>query len=53
MTPELSTKPFTLSGPEVRAVLDGMAEFEGAKPWPEWAKQALAAGWRAPKGWTP
>lgn len=30
-----------------------VAEFEGAKPWPEWAKQALAAGWKAPKGWTP
>lgn len=24
-----------------------------AKPWPEWAKQALAAGWKAPKGWKP
>lgn len=23
------------------------------KPWPEWAKQALAAGWKPPKGWTP
>jgi hypothetical protein len=22
-------------------------------PWPEWAKQALAAGWKAPKGWRP
>lgn len=21
--------------------------------WPEWAKQALAAGWKAPKGWKP
>ena len=24
-----------------------------ARPWPEWAKQALAAGWKAPKGWKP
>lgn len=24
-----------------------------AKPWPEWAKQALVAGWKAPKGWQP
>jgi len=23
------------------------------KPWPEWAKTALAAGWKAPKGWKP
>lgn len=23
------------------------------KPWPEWARQALAAGWKAPKGWKP
>lgn len=30
-----------------------VAEFNGAKPWPEWAKQAQAAGWKAPKGWTP
>ena len=30
-----------------------VAEFEGAKPWPEWAKQAQANGWKPPKGWTP
>lgn len=30
-----------------------MEEFKGAKPWPEWAKLAQAAGWKAPKGWTP
>lgn len=23
------------------------------KPWPDWAKQALNAGWKAPKGWKP
>lgn len=23
------------------------------KPWPEWALQAQAAGWKAPKGWKP
>lgn len=22
-------------------------------PWPEWAKLALAAGWKAPRGWNP
>lgn len=22
-------------------------------PWPEWAKIALAAGWKPPKGWEP
>jgi hypothetical protein len=23
------------------------------KPWPEWAVQAKAAGWKPPKGWKP
>lgn len=23
------------------------------KPWPEWTAKALAAGWKAPKGWKP
>lgn len=23
------------------------------RPWPEWATQALAAGWKAPRGWKP
>lgn len=23
------------------------------KPWPNWALQAKAAGWKPPKGWTP
>lgn len=22
-------------------------------PWPDWAKQAVAAGWKPPKGWKP
>lgn len=30
-----------------------IAEFSGAKPWPEWAKMAQANGWKPPKGWTP
>ena len=31
----------------------GMLAWEGAKPEPEWAIQARAAGWKPPKGWTP
>lgn len=23
------------------------------RPWPQWAKEALKNGWRAPKGWQP
>lgn len=26
---------------------------DGGPPWPEWAIKAVAAGWRAPKGWRP
>ncbi len=26
---------------------------DGGRPMPDWAKQALAAGWKAPKGWKP
>lgn len=26
---------------------------KASKPWPEWATQAAAAGWKPPKGWTP
>lgn len=29
------------------------AEFTTGVPWPEWAKQAKAAGWKPPKGWKP
>lgn len=28
-------------------------KLDGGAPWPEWAKQAHAAGWKAPKGWRP
>lgn len=28
-------------------------EWEQKRPWPEWAQKATAAGWKAPKGWTP
>lgn len=27
--------------------------LKAGTPWPDWAHTALAAGWRAPKGWTP
>lgn len=27
--------------------------FDEGREMPEWAKQALAAGWKAPKGWKP
>ena len=27
--------------------------FESKTPYPEWAVKALAAGWKAPKGWKP
>lgn len=30
-----------------------VAQFNSKKPWPEWTKHALAAGWKAPRGWTP
>lgn len=30
-----------------------LRSHRSTKPWPEWAKQALAAGWKAPKGWQP
>lgn len=26
---------------------------ESERPWPEWAKQALEAGWKPPSGWKP
>lgn len=29
------------------------AEYDTDVPWPEWAKQATAAGWKSPKGWKP
>ncbi len=29
------------------------SEYDTGAPWPEWAKQAHAAGWKPPKGWKP
>jgi hypothetical protein len=28
-------------------------EFDSDVEWPEWARAALAAGWKPPKGWKP
>ena len=28
-------------------------EYDTGVPWPEWAKQAQAAGWKPPKNWKP
>jgi hypothetical protein len=28
-------------------------EAKDKKPWPQWAREAVAHGWKAPKGWTP
>lgn len=37
-----------------RAAARAAVKLATAKvPWPEWAKQALAAGWKPPKGWKP
>lgn len=30
-----------------------MKVHESKTPWPEWARQALAEGWKPPKGWKP
>jgi hypothetical protein len=35
------------------AIKDRVKARREARPYPEWATQALAAGWKAPKGWTP
>lgn len=38
------------------ALKECRAAIAGAKsgaPWPDWAIKAKAAGWKAPKGWTP
>lgn len=29
------------------------SEYDTGVPWPEWAKQAQAAGWKPPKNWKP
>ena len=30
-----------------------LASWKSKKPWPKWAIQAKAAGWKMPKGWAP
>lgn len=35
------------------AIERALLEYEGAKPWPEWAKTAQKHGWKPPKDWTP
>jgi|APFre7841882654_1041346.scaffolds.fasta_scaffold191425_1 hypothetical protein len=38
---------------QIRAALKGGMKEAPKKPWPQWALEAKAAGWKAPKGWTP
>jgi len=48
---EASAKKFCAA---MRAALKAAdAEYDTGVPWPEWAKQATAAGWKPPKGWKP
>jgi hypothetical protein len=35
------------------ALKSARSEYDSNVPWPEWAKQAEAAGWKPPKGWKP
>jgi len=35
------------------AMKSARSEYDSNVPWPEWAKQAEAAGWKPPKGWKP
>lgn len=45
------TKKFLIA---MRAAMKvARSEFETGIPWPDWAKQAKAAGWKPPKGWKP
>jgi hypothetical protein len=37
----------------LRLVKVAIKELKDNKPWPEWAKQAAANGWKPPKGWKP
>lgn len=37
----------------LRLAKQAVKDLGSATPMPEWAKQALAAGWKAPKGWKP
>lgn len=41
-----------LANAALRAIRAALKD-KGDKPWPEWAVKAKAAGWTAPKGWTP
>lgn len=38
---------------EISVALKAGAKGALKKPWPAWALEAKAAGWKAPKGWTP
>ena len=35
------------------ALKSALSEYDSNVPWPEWAKQAEAAGWKPPKNWKP
>lgn len=35
------------------AVKQAKSEWTANVPWPDWAKTALAQGWKPPKGWKP
>jgi hypothetical protein len=37
----------------LRVARAAVRAFRDGRPLPGWAKKALAAGWRAPKGWKP
>ena len=37
----------------MRIVKAALKAGQDARPLPGWAKQAIAAGWKAPKGWKP
>ncbi len=45
----------TRSGAEAarRAANAAIKVAQSEVPWPEWAQQALKAGWKTPKGWKP
>lgn len=34
-------------------VIKAAIKADGGAPWPAWTKEAIAAGWKAPKGWKP
>lgn len=45
-----ATKALRLAKAAIKAAL---SEAREGREWPEWAVQAAAAGWKAPKGWKP